>query len=165
MRVPRMLALSLCLFAMVACSKPAGAPARTESAVPATTPAPTDAEKQAAIASLPAPYNGGDYLNGKSKFALCSSCHSIAEGGPNMTGPNLHGVFGRKAGSLASFNYSTAIKAAGFVWDGDHLDQWLANPRGFMPGTKMSFIGLKSPKDRIDVIAYLKVESGYKPAP
>jgi cytochrome c len=57
------------------------------------------------------------------------------------------------------------VKAAGFIWDGEHLDKWLADPRGFLPGTKMSFAGLKDPKDRIDLIAYLKVETGYKPAP
>ena len=56
-----------------------------------------------------------------------------------------------------------AVAAAGFDWDAQHLDKWLDNPRGFMPGTKMTFAGLHDPKDRIDLIAYLKVETGYKP--
>ena len=86
-------------------------------------------------------------------------------GGPALTGPNLYGVFGRQAGAVADYAYSPAVKAAGFVWDGEHLDKWLADPRGFLPGTKMSFAGLKDPKDRIDLIAYLKVETGFKPAP
>src|SRR3990167_6099323 len=60
---------------------------------------------------------------------------------------------------------SDAVKAAGFTWDAEHLDKWLADPRGFMPGTKMTFAGLKNPQDRVDLIAYLKVETGYKPAP
>jgi cytochrome c len=149
-----------------ACSKPAAAPeASADMATPTAAAAgePSDNEKAKLLASLPAPYNTGDLENGKRKFAMCRSCHTINQGGPNMTGPNLYGVFGRKAGAVEGFAYSDAVKAAGFIWDADHLDKWLADPRGFMPGTKMSFMGLKEPKDRIDVIAYLKVETGYKP--
>lgn len=123
----------------------------------------TPAEKAAALAALPAPYNTADIKNGELKFTLCKSCHTIEAGGPNMTGPNLYGVFGRKAGEAKDYSYSDALKAAGFVWDAEHLDQWLANPRTYMPGTKMTFAGLPAPQDRIDLIAYLKVESGYKP--
>jgi cytochrome c len=78
-------------------------------------------------------------------------------------GPNLYGVFGRKAGGKPDYKYSPAVAAAGFDWDAEHLDKWLDDPRGFMPGTKMTFAGLHDPKDRIDLIAYLKVETGYKP--
>lgn len=133
-----------------------------------STPAPapehevTAAEKQAVLASLPAPYNTADIDNGKAKFAMCRSCHTIVEGGANLTGPNLHGVFGRKAGALETYKYSDAVKNAGFVWDAEHLDKWLAEPRTFLPGTKMTFAGLKAEKDRIDLIAFLKVETGYK---
>jgi cytochrome c len=138
--------------------------AATETTAPAATPAePTAAEKQAALAALPAPYNTGDLENGKVKFGLCRSCHTITPNGPNLTGPNLYGVFGRKAGTYAGFNYSDAVKTAGFTWDAQHLDQWLTNPRTFLPGTKMTFMGLKDAKDRVDLIAFLKVESGYKP--
>lgn len=126
-------------------------------------PAPTAAEKQALLAALPAPYNTGDLDNGQRKFALCRSCHTITPGGPDMTGPNLYGVFGRKAGSKAGYHYSDVVKAAGFDWDAEHLDKWLASPRTFMPGTKMSFLGIPAEKDRVDLIAYLKVETGYKP--
>jgi cytochrome c len=124
---------------------------------------PTPAEKQALLAALPAPYNTGDLQNGEMRFALCRSCHTITPGGPNMTGPNLYGVFGRKAGTHPNFSYSQAVRDAGFTWDAAHLDQWLTNPRGFLPGAKMSFAGLRDEKDRVDLIAYLKVESGYKP--
>jgi cytochrome c len=130
---------------------------------PAAPSEPTAAEKQAALAALPAPYNTGDLENGRKQFALCRSCHTINSSGANMTGPNLYGVFGSKAGTHPDYHYSDAVKAAGFTWDAEHLDQWLTNPRTFLPGTKMSFMGVKDANDRRDLIAYLKVESGYKP--
>jgi cytochrome c len=160
---------ALCL-ALSACSRDGGSSAEAPASAPADAPAPaaaapTDADKAAALAALPAPYNTGDLSNGQSKFAFCRSCHTATEGGPDLTGPNLHGVFGRKAGSKAGYTYSQALQNAGFTWDAEHLDKWLTDPRGFLPGTKMTFAGIHDPKDRIDLIAYLKVETGYKPAP
>ncbi len=151
----------------VACG-PAAEPEKVDAATPGApaTPAPpklTDAEKQAALASLPAPYNSGNLENGKSTFALCRSCHTITPGGPNTTGPNLYGVFGRVAGTHEGFKYSDAVKAAGYRWDAEKLDAWLADPKGALPGNRMTFVGLKDPDKRRDLIAYLKVETGYKP--
>lgn len=128
-------------------------------------PAPAPAEKTALLAALPAPYNAADLDNGRRVFARCRSCHTITEGGPNMTGPNLYGVFGQQAGAHPGFNYSDAMKEADFIWDGERLDQWLENPRTFLRGTKMSFAGIPDPTDRRDVIAFLKVETGYTPPP
>jgi cytochrome c len=125
---------------------------------------PTEAEKAALLAALPAPYNSADLDNGRRAFARCRSCHTITPGGPNMTGPNLYGVFGSQAGTHEKYNYSNAVKQAGFTWDADKLDHWLQNPRTFLPGNKMSFAGLPDATDRRDVIAFLKVETGYKPA-
>lgn len=145
---------------------PASAPASSSSAsvaAPAAAAGPTDAEKQALLASLPAPYNTGNLENGRKQFALCRSCHNLTPGGPNATGPNLYGLFGRTAGTHEGFKYSDAVKGAGFVWDAEKLDSWLADPRGFLPGNRMSFAGVKDPQKRVDLIAYLKVESGYKP--
>lgn len=126
-------------------------------------PALTEAEKIAVLATLPTPYNAGDLENGRRAFARCRSCHTITPGGPNMTGPNLYGVFGRPAGADAKFSYSHAMRTAGFTWDADKLDHWLENPRTFLPGNKMTFAGLRDATDRRDVIAFLKVETGFKP--
>ena len=119
----------------------------------------SEAEKTALLAALPAPYDQADLENGRRVFARCRSCHTITEGGPNMTGPNLYGVFGRQAGSQPGFNYSKPLKSAGFLWDAERLDHWLENPRTFLPGNKMSFPGLPDETDRRDLIAWLQVNT------
>ena len=126
-------------------------------------PQPTPAEKAALLAALPAPYNSADLDNGRRVFARCRSCHTLTEGGPNMTGPNLYGVFGREAGGHPDYNYSAVVKAADFTWNAERLDHWLENPRTYLKGTKMSFAGIPDATDRRDVIAFLKVETGYTP--
>jgi len=145
---------------LAACGKSQTASTASSTEAPPAAPAePTAEQAKALIATLPAPYSAADLDNGKHKFAQCRSCHTTAQGGPNMTGPNLWGVFGRKAGSLDGFTYSDGVKAAGFAWDVDHLDKWITDPRAMIPGTKMTFFGIKDPKDRVDVIAYLKSET------
>jgi cytochrome c len=124
-------------------------------------PAPADAKKL--LAQLPAPYSAADLANGEAHFSLCRSCHTIVQGGADMTGPNLYGVVGRKAASKPGYTYSDALKASGLTWDAATLNQWLSGPQAMVPGTKMSFPGLKDPNDRRDVIGYLKVE-GSAPA-
>lgn len=148
-------------LALAACQPSSDKAAEARSAPP--TPPPTDAEAQAMLASLPAPYDVADLANGKKQFARCRSCHTVVDGGADMTGPNLYGVFGRTVGTRPGYNYSDAAKTAGFVWDGEKLDQWLANPRTFMPGTKMSFAGLKDDEDRRDLIAWLHTQTGFEP--
>ena len=123
----------------------------------------SEEDKKAALAKLPAPYAAADLANGESKFALCSTCHSLPAGAPNMTGPNLHGIFGRKAGTVPGFSYSDVLKASGWTWDAARIDTWITDPKVALPGTKMTFAGLKDPKDRTDTIAYLMVMTGYKP--
>jgi cytochrome c len=148
----RHITAALALLALAACgpSQQSGAPSQ---------PAPSAAEMQAAIAALPAPYNQANYEDGRRVFAQCRSCHTIAAGGRNLVGPSLHGVVGRRAGSLQGFTYSQPMQHADFTWDPEHLDQWLANPQTYMPGTRMSFAGVRDDTQRRDVIAYVMVES------
>lgn len=120
---------------------------------------PSDEQKKALIATLPAPYNTADLANGEEKFAVCKSCHTLTPGGPDMTGPNLSGVFGRKVATKGGYHYSDALKGQSFTWDPAELDKWLTDPKAMVPGTKMTFVGFKDAKDRTDVIAYLKAET------
>jgi cytochrome c len=157
------LAAAVTAAALAGCNKTPTAPAVDQAASTPPPSAMSDADKQKALAALPAPYNTADLANGESKFALCATCHTLPQGGPNMTGPNLHGVFGRKAGTLAGFSYSDPMKASGWTWDAARIDTWITDPKIALPGTKMTFVGLKDPKDRTDVIAYLMIGTGFKP--
>ena len=123
----------------------------------------TDAQQKALIAELPASYQTADLSNGEAKFAVCRSCHTLNEGGDDMVGPNLWGVFGRKAGSKPGFSYSNDMKAAGWSWDTDRLDKWIANPKAVLLGTKMTYVGMPDANDRRDVIAFLKVRTSPPP--
>ncbi|HVR89922.1 MAG TPA: c-type cytochrome [Novosphingobium sp.] len=87
-------------------------------------------------------------------FAQCAACHSV-EPGTMGIGPSLHGVTGRKAGTLAGFAFSTPLKNSGLTWDAAGLDKWLESPLTMVPGTKMSYAGLKDPVKRKEVIEYL----------
>jgi cytochrome c len=104
----------------------------------------------------------GDPAKGKQIFAKCQVCHSI-EAGVNKIGPSLHGVYGRKAGTLAGYNYTDAMKNSGFTWDETTLNTYLTNPRKVVPGTRMVFVGLPKEQDRLNVIAYLKQAGGTAP--
>lgn len=156
-RMNRPALITLATLGLAACGQDGGGSAPTAS----ERPAPTPEQRAALLDALPAPWSEADLDNGRRVFARCRSCHTITEGGPNMTGPNLYGVFGRRAGAHPDYNYSTAVKQADFVWDGARLDDWLENPRTFLKGTKMSFAGIPDATDRRDVIAFLKVETGY----
>ncbi|MEJ0061285.1 MAG: cytochrome c family protein [Terricaulis sp.] len=158
---PLLSAAALAL-ALAACGPSAPATSETAStAAPAAAVAaePTPEEIAAAVAALPAPYTEANYDNGKRNFAQCRSCHTFEEGAGNRVGPNLHGVFGREVGSVEGFSYSQAVQDADFTWDADRLDHWLANPRTFLPGNRMAFIGIRDEAQRRDLIAYLMIET------
>ena len=95
-----------------------------------------------------------DLKNGKKVFRKCAACHSL-DAGKIKIGPPLHGVLGRKAGTVPKFKYSKAMKSANVVWSAETLDKYLANPKKFVPGNRMPFPGLKAAKDRADLIGFL----------
>ena len=106
-----------------------------------------------------------DVAAGQAVFAKCQSCHSLTANG---TGPNLTGVVGRHPATEAGFAYSDGMKAFGAkqpVWDYDHLYMFLKGPQAYVNGTKMTFVGLKQPQDRINLIAYLRGQGGTLPIP
>jgi cytochrome c len=96
-----------------------------------------------------------DVEAGKTAFKKCALCHTT-EAGKNKIGPSLFGVFGRKSATLENFNYSEAMKKFDHTWDEGTLDEYLADPRATVPGTKMIFPGIKDKAERDDVIAYLE---------
>jgi cytochrome c len=95
----------------------------------------------------------GDPTRGETIYHKCQGCHSIDR---NRVGPKHMGLFGRQAGSLPDFDYSEAMKNSGIVWNEQTLDTFLADPRGMVPGTKMTYAGIKNAQDRADLIACLK---------
>ncbi|KND94266.1 Cytochrome c, partial [Tolypocladium ophioglossoides CBS 100239] len=100
---------------------------------------------------------GGDAKKGANLFKTrCAQCHTVEAGGGNKIGPALHGLFGRKTGSVDGYAYTDANKQKGITWEEKTLFDYLENPKKYIPGTKMAFGGLKKEKDRNDLIAYLK---------
>lgn len=119
-----------------------------------------------ALAS-PAAANEGDAKRGEKVFKACRSCHEVGANATNGIGPHLDGLFGRVAGSLEGFKYSSAMKqkgSEGLTWDIAALDAYLEKPRAYVPGTRMSYRGMSKINDRRDVIAYLKSVSAEAPA-
>lgn len=110
----------------------------------------------AVIISLGAPAGAADVEAGKAVFNRCKICHHLEAGAPSPVGPNLHALFGRKAGTLAGYNYSEAMKNAGVVWDDGTLSKYLRDPKGFIPGDKMAFPGVKDETELTNLLAYLK---------
>ncbi|KAF9904718.1 iso-1-cytochrome c [Linnemannia zychae] len=99
----------------------------------------------------------GDKVNGAKLFKTrCAQCHTVEKSGANKVGPNLHGIMGRHSGQAAGYSYTEANKNKGVLWSEETLFEYLENPKKYIPGTKMAFNGFKKPKERNDVIAYLK---------
>src|SRR5438105_15123525 len=88
--------------------------------------------------AFPSTGNAASAAAGQAVFNRCKICHTIEAGGRNVVGPNLHGIFGRKAGSVENFEYSPALKESGVVWDDDALTKYLRDPKAFIPGDRMA---------------------------
>jgi cytochrome c len=93
---------------------------------------------------------------GQAAFKKCTTCHTPNKGGRNGTGPNLWGIVGRNIGGEPGFNYSEAVKSKGGTWTYDHLVSYLHDPKGYIPGNKMAFAGVKDPAELADLVAYLR---------
>jgi len=102
----------------------------------------------------------GDPQAGAQSFVVCGACHNRQAGGAALIGPNLWSVVNRPVASVAGFEYSPDLKAAGGTWTPERLDQFLANPLAFAPGTRMGFPGIADPTERANVIAYLATLTG-----
>jgi nitrite reductase (NO-forming) len=142
------------------------------SATPMAAPPPTPASPQSprppgeagGIPGSAAPIISGDAVAGRQVFKKCEACHSL-EPGKNLVGPSLAGVMGRRAGSEPSYDYSPAMKQSNVVWSSTTLDSYLSDPQKVVPGNKMPFSGLKTDRDRADVIALLSSAGGSPPQP
>lgn len=108
------------------------------------------------VLTSPVLAQNGNQTRGERDFRACAPCHSL-EPDRNMTGPSLANLWGRKAGSLSSFErYSSALKASGIIWDDPSLNAWLTNPQQMVPGNDMPFEGIEDPGVRADLLTFLK---------
>jgi len=106
-----------------------------------------------------------DIAKGEAVFKKCAACHTIAQGGANGIGPNLWASMGKAHGHVAGFAYSDALKSIPGNWDWEGMDKWLANPKKYAPGTKMTFAGLGNPEERANLILYLNAQGSNLPLP
>ncbi|MEP1229701.1 MAG: cytochrome c family protein [Litorimonas sp.] len=96
---------------------------------------------------------------GAKLFRRCKSCHTLEDGGSNKLGPNLWNIWGRKAAAQEGFAYSKALTASDITWDDSTLDAYIKKPKELVPGTRMTFIGIKKAQDRADLLLYLKAQT------
>lgn len=149
--------LSEAIFAPTMPAKPGFKVAVAEANAPAAGPA-----KEAPVAPIGERMKATTAEAGAKVFGQCKACHNAAEGGPAQVGPNLWNVVGGPAAHMQGFAYSEGMQAhakTGAKWTYEDLDKFLANPKGYIPGTKMGFAGLAKPEDRAAVIDYLRAQS------
>ncbi len=108
-----------------------------------------------AVAAAPSGW-AQDVAKGEIQFKKCMPCHRIGPGAKNLVGPELNGLDGRKSGTAANYNYSDANKNSGIVWNEASFKEYIKDPRGKIPGTKMTFAGISNEQEINDLWAYLK---------
>jgi len=97
---------------------------------------------------------------GQLLYMVCKACHDVEAGLPHKVGPNLHGMFGRKAGTAEGFRYTDALVKSGIVWTPETMDAWLKQPGAMVPGNGMAFAGIANDADRASLVAWLMANSG-----
>lgn len=147
-----LLLFALCVIVVTGCGQDANSPGPAGSADARAGTEPV-ADEGPGLDELLAQ---ADIERGQTLFLQCRACHSLDEGEPHKVGPNLHGMFGREAGQAPGFDYSEALLESPIVWEPEALDDWLERPSDFLPGNRMVFIGVRSPADRANLIAYLQ---------
>jgi cytochrome c len=148
--------LLVALITLSACTGESGPVVATDNSAPSTAAAFIDQVILPAAEYLAsAPYSQADLKQGERLAMQCRACHTLNEGGAVMLGPNLFGLFGRPAASMAGFDYSTEMRELSLTWTPAALDAWLANPARFLPGNRMAFAGISDEEDRNALIAYL----------
>lgn len=140
----RLIAAALCFSLLAACGQ-SGDSTPASLGPDATVPPASPTAAMADGAGSPRP----------ASFAQCATCHAV-QAGKNGIGPSLAGVFDAKAGHIGNYAYSSAMRGSGLVWDEPTLDAYIAQPMAKVPGTKMSFPGVKDAGQRAEIIAYLK---------
>jgi cytochrome c len=114
----------------------------------------------AAASDLDARLAAANMKRGQLLYMVCKACHDVEAGLPHKVGPNLHGMFGRKAGTAEGFKYTDALVKSGLVWTPETLDEWLRQPGALVPGNGMAFAGIANDADRASLIAWLLANSG-----
>ena len=110
----------------------------------------------AGIVFLASPASAQSLVEGQKQFAKCKACHTVEANGRSGVGPNLHGIFGRKAGTKDGFAFSAPMKSSNIVWDDETITKYLVEPRTYIPGNKMAFPGMKREDEIKNLLAYLK---------
>ena len=113
------------------------------------------AETSSGTGDIMAIFASTSATDGQKVFKKCAACHSITKGGANKIGPALWGVIGRQAGNISDYKYSKAMAAHGKIWSFEEMNGFLIKPKDWIKGTKMSYAGLKSEKERAAVILYM----------
>jgi cytochrome c len=113
-----------------------------------------------ANADLDARLAAANLKRGQLLYMVCKACHDVEAGLPHKVGPNLHGIFGRKAGTAEGFRYTNALVQSGIVWTPVTMDAWLKQPGALVPGNGMAFAGIANDADRASLVAWLMANSG-----
>lgn len=129
---------------------------------------PSQGTQQAAAPAGPEPITpllaSANAQAGQAVAKQCAACHTFDKGGPNRVGPNLWGVVGGDKAHAQGFNYSQALQGAQGNWTYEDLDKFLFDPKGFLPGTRMTYAGVKKTQDRANLVAWLRSQAD-NPAP